>query len=288
MALETGNYLAALTITNPAATDSRGQGDDHLRFIKTKLLETFLGFSGPILLGGVGAGAVNAYTLTPSTALIGYVANTLVFWQVPITNTAAVTVNVSALGTRSVKRIDGSALTSGDLVALQWVAMIDTGTEYRLLGITKNYVDQLSFAAAGLPAQAASTFLFSDGTNMSWVAAAALAVANTFSAAQRGAVTALTSSAASIAINLAATNNFSHATTENTTLAAPTNAVAGQSGIITFTQGATARTLAYNTFWKFPGGTIPVLTATVGAVDLLAYYVESASRATCQMIKDSK
>ena len=113
-------------------------------------------------------------------------------------------------------------------------------------------------------------------------------VANTFTGAQIGAVTALTSSAASIAINLATNNNFSHTTSENSTLAAPSNPVAGQSGIITITQGATVRTLAYNTFYKFAGGTVPTLTATVGAVDVFAYYVESATRATCQLIKDVK
>jgi hypothetical protein len=113
-------------------------------------------------------------------------------------------------------------------------------------------------------------------------------IAQTFSGGQRGAVTALTSTAASIAINLATNNNFSHTTTENTTLAAPSNPVAGQSGVIVITQGATARTLAYNTFYKFAGGTVPALTATASAVDSFAYYVESATRATCQLIKDVK
>jgi hypothetical protein len=117
---------------------------------------------------------------------------------------------------------------------------------------------------------------------------AALSAAQTFTGAQRGAVTALTSTAASIAINLATNNNFSHTTSENSTLAAPSNPVAGQSGIIIITQGATARTLAYNAFWKFAGGTIPTLTATASAVDAFAYYVESATRATCQLIKDVK
>jgi hypothetical protein len=117
---------------------------------------------------------------------------------------------------------------------------------------------------------------------------AGLGTANTFTGAQRGSVTALTSTAASIAINLATNNNFSHATTENTTLAAPSNAVAGQSGFITITQGATPRTLAYNTFYKFAGGTIPTLTATASATDVLAYYVAASNFATCQLIKDVK
>ena len=115
-----------------------------------------------------------------------------------------------------------------------------------------------------------------------------LTTAQTFSGGQRGAVTSLTSTTAAITINLNTSNNFSHITTQNSTLAAPTNPVAGQSGVITITQGATAFLLAYNTFWKFPGGTVPTLTARTGAVDVLAYYIESGTRGTCQLIKDVK
>ena len=111
-------------------------------------------------------------------------------------------------------------------------------------------------------------------------------VVQTFSAAQRGGVTALTSASNSIAVNLATTNNFSHTLTENTTLAAPSNPVAGQSGVITFTQHASSpKTLAYNAFWKFPSGVVPTLTATNSAVDVLTYYVNATGYATCNLIK---
>lgn len=109
--------------------------------------------------------------------------------------------------------------------------------------------------------------------------------AQTFLGAKRGAVAALTSSGGSVAINLAEANNFSHTTSENTTLAAPSNAAAGQSGCIVITQGGTARTLAFNSFWKFAGGTVPSLTATPGAVDVLSYYVYSSGSAVCSLIK---
>lgn len=110
--------------------------------------------------------------------------------------------------------------------------------------------------------------------------------ANTWDVTQRGAVTALTSSSGSIAINLAATNNYSHTLTENTTLAAPTNPVAGQSGCIVFTQHASSpKTLAFNSFWKFAGGTVPTLTATNSAVDVLTYYVCSSGFAVCNLVK---
>ena len=111
---------------------------------------------------------------------------------------------------------------------------------------------------------------------------------NVFTGAQVGNVTALKSTSAATPINLANNNNFSYLTAENSTLSAPSNPVAGQSGVIVITQGATARTLAYNTFWKFAGGTVPTLTATASAVDSFVYYVESATRATCQLIKDVK
>jgi hypothetical protein len=129
------------------------------------------------------------------------------------------------------------------------------------------------------------------GTGAATLAGANIAVTNaaqTFTGGQRGAVTALTSTSNSIAINLATNCNFSYTTTENSTLAAPSNPVAGQSGVIIITQGATPYTLAYNTFYKFAGGTVPTLTATASAVDTFAYYVESATRATCQLIKDVK
>jgi hypothetical protein len=129
------------------------------------------------------------------------------------------------------------------------------------------------------------------GTGATTLAGANIAVTNaaqTFTGGQRGAVTALTSTSNSIAIDLATNCNFSYTTTQNSTLAAPSNPVAGQSGVIIITQGATPYTLAYNTFYKFAGGTVPTLTATASAVDTFAYYVESASRATCQLIKDVK
>lgn len=114
--------------------------------------------------------------------------------------------------------------------------------------------------------------------------------AKSFTKAQRGAVVALTSSTGSIAVNLSLANNYSHTLTENTTLAAPSNAVEGQSGYLYLTQNASsAKTLAYNTFWKFPGGSIPTLTTTLSAVDVFVYSVDpGGTSATCQLLKDRK
>ena len=109
---------------------------------------------------------------------------------------------------------------------------------------------------------------------------AGLAVAQSFTKAQRGTVVSLTD-AATIAVDLSLGNNFSVTLAGNRTLGAPTNTTAGQSGVIVVTQDSTgSRTLAYNSIYKFAGGTAPTLTTTASAVDVLAYYVESSTRIT--------
>ena len=110
---------------------------------------------------------------------------------------------------------------------------------------------------------------------------AGLAVAQSFTKAQRGTPVALTD-AATIAVDLSLGNNFSVTLGGNRILGDPTNVTAGQSGVIVVTQDGTgSRTLSYEgTKYKFAGGTAPTLTTTASAVDVLAYYAESASRIT--------
>ena len=115
-----------------------------------------------------------------------------------------------------------------------------------------------------------------------------LADVNSFTAGNRGAVSVLTD-AATITADFAVANNFSLTIGGARTLANPSNQTAGQSGAIVITQdGSGGRTLAYGTNWKFAGGTVPVLTTSAGAVDVLVYYVESASRITAAMLNDVK
>ena len=113
-------------------------------------------------------------------------------------------------------------------------------------------------------------------------------VVQSFSAAQRGSVVALTDGA-TITPDFAAANNYSVTLSGNRTLANPTNITAGQSGVIVISQDGTGgRTLAYGSNFKFPGGTAPTLTTTASAVDVLAYYVESATRISARLIADLK
>jgi hypothetical protein len=74
-----------------------------------------------------------------------------------------------------------------------------------------------------------------------------------------------------------------------TTIANPSNAVAGQAGVIVITQNSSGnRVLAFGTNWKFPGGTIPSNTLLANAIDILAYTVESATRISASLLADMK
>ena len=109
-------------------------------------------------------------------------------------------------------------------------------------------------------------------------AAATLTAVQTFTAGQRGEVTALTD-AASIATDLALSNNYSVTLAGNRTLANPTNTVAGQSGSIFITQDGTgSRTLAYGTNFKFVAGTAPTLSTAASSIDRIDYVVASATQ----------
>jgi hypothetical protein len=113
-------------------------------------------------------------------------------------------------------------------------------------------------------------------------------VTQSFTAAQRGTVVALTDGA-TITADFAAANNFSVTLGGNRTLANPTNVVAGQSGIIKISQDGTGgRTLAYGSSWDFPAGAVPSLTTTANAVDILAYYVDTSTNITARLVGDRK
>ncbi len=136
------------------------------------------------------------------------------------------------------------------------------------------------------------TLAGTDSTTMTFPASnttlAGLAITQSFTKAQRGTISALTDGA-TITPDFSAANNYSVTLGGNRTLANPTNLTAGQSGVIVITQDGTgSRTLAYGSYWKFPGGTAPTLTTTASAVDALVYYVESTTRITARLLSDVK
>lgn len=105
--------------------------------------------------------------------------------------------------------------------------------------------------------------------------------AQTYTAGQRGEITALTDGT-NISINLADSNNFSVTLGGNRTLDNPSNIVAGQSGSIFITQDGTgSRTLAYGSYYDFSGATAPTLSTAANAVDRIDYIVRSSTSIHC-------
>ena len=134
MALESGNYINDLAITNPTSSDPKSQGDDHLRLIKTVLKETLNGFTGAILVTATDTGTATGHVLAPSTALVGYTPMLCLLYRANITNTGALTVNVSGLGVRSIKTMAGADPTAGDIVAGYPMLLMYDGTNFVTLG----------------------------------------------------------------------------------------------------------------------------------------------------------
>jgi hypothetical protein len=113
---------------------------------------------------------------------------------------------------------------------------------------------------------------------------AALATAQSFTAAQRGSISALTS-ATTVTPDFAVANNFSITLGHTVTLANPTNLTAGQSGAIFITQDpTTARTMSFGSYWDFVNQSTPSVTSTLSAVDVLVYTVRSSTSIACQLL----
>jgi hypothetical protein len=90
-------------------------------------------------------------------------------------------------------------------------------------------------------------------------------------------VTTLTD-AATIAVDMSLSCNFTVTLGGNRTLGNPTGLVTGQTGSIFVVQDATgSRTLAYSSNWDFAGGTAPTLTTAANAIDRIDYIVRSAT-----------
>ena len=82
---------------------------------------------------------------------------------------------------------------------------------------------------------------------------------------------AITSSSNAVAWDASAAANAYHVTTENTTFSAPSNAVEGAIISVEIAQGATPRTVAWNTVFEFAASTAPTITATANKTDILAF-----------------
>jgi hypothetical protein len=135
MSLESATYINSLNTANPAATDPKSQGDDHLRLIKSVLKNSFAGFAGMVIVTGTEAqgSTVNDFTVTISPAPSAYTASTLIVFKATHANTSTCTVQINALGTKTLLNVDGSALKTGDIISGSLVAVFYDGTQFYLI-----------------------------------------------------------------------------------------------------------------------------------------------------------
>jgi hypothetical protein len=95
--------------------------------------------------------------------------------------------------------------------------------------------------------------------------------------------------AASVAVNFNTGNHFLVSLAGNRTLENPTNGKVGQVGHIYVVQDGTGgRTLSYGDMYNFPSGTAPVLTTSIGGVDLLVFSQRATSVLDVVVVKDFK
>ena len=258
--------------------------------------------AGAIVNADINAAAAIDYSklaaLNSGQIIVGSVSNVptarAVTGDITISNTgvagiaAGVIVDADISGSAA---ISGSKIVAGTTSVLGVVQLTDsTSSTSTTTAATPNSVKSAyDLAGAALPkAGGTMTGAITFAAGQTIAGYGLLDGAQTWTKGQRGEITALTDGA-TITVDFADSNNFSVTLGGNRTLANPSNQTAGQSGAIVITQDGTgSRTLAYGSNWKFPGGTAPTLTTAANAVDVVAYYVESATRITARLISDVK
>lgn len=106
------------------------------------------------------AGASDAYAITLDPEVTAYVTGMVVRFKANTANTGAATLNVNALGAKTIKKSFNVDLSDNDIKAGQLVEVIYDGTNFQLLSPAANEFKTLS--AQALPA-AAGTLTFAHG-----------------------------------------------------------------------------------------------------------------------------
>jgi len=237
--------------------------------------------AGVIVDADIASGAAIADTKLGTISTAGKVSNSAT--TATNANTASAIVARDASGNFSAGTI--SAALTGNASTATALA-----TARNIQGVSFDGTANITVVTAGSGISVAGTAVSNTGVlsvNGSTGAISNVAVTNSaqsFSAAQRGTISALTDGA-TITPDFAVANNFSVTLGGNRTLANPSNLTAGQSGAIWITQDGTgSRTLAYGSYWDFTGGTAPTLTTTASARDCLVYAVQSSTQITATLI----
>lgn len=241
---EKATYIGGLIRTSPTPQDFKKLGDDEIRLLKAVLLNTIAGFPGAALVQGADVGTANTYVLNPQQQLMSYTVGTIVLMTPANLNGGDSTLNISSLGARGIRRIDGTVLANGDLVPGVPVLMAYDGTTFRLLSITKAYIDQLILTGT-LPGQENNDGLplITDGTNATF--------RSNFGRAMDEAKGANIAATPTLNLNSAAgTGNWTHITGTGVTINAITLPAGAERDLIIDSAG---NTLAHGVNLDLPG-----------------------------------
>ena len=97
-----------------------------------------------------------------------------------------------------------------------------------------------------------------------------------FTVAQRGAISALGVQTSTVTLNMNTSNYFSLTANGNITIANPSNTTAGQAGALFGTANGSFTT-SFGSHWRFATGTAPTMSTSAGKVDRIDYVVQSAN-----------
>lgn len=170
--------------------------------------------AGAAIVGGYAnysadTGTANAYVVTLGSAVIAYADGLTVLFRAANANTGAATVNVNALGLKTITRANGSALQAGDILAGQIIQLSYSTTSgqfqlYASGAAASATAAAASATAASGSASAASTSAGAAATSATAAATSATNSATSATAASISAAALIGNSATAVAINTGA------------------------------------------------------------------------------------
>lgn len=104
---------------------------------------------------GVDAGGTDAYAITANITPVAYFTGMVVVFKANTANTGACSLNVNALGVKSIKKAVSVDLSDADIAAGQWVTVIYDGTNFQL----QNPIGIRATALQAIPASGTATLV---------------------------------------------------------------------------------------------------------------------------------
>ena len=234
--------------------------------------------------GSIGTAATSIFVLIPNAPKTYAIRNVV---SANTTATDAIVLRVAGNAGVTVGSGNGYYITNGTSV---FSVVTPTGTAAsRNVGVCATEIPDTSLADIRYVQTSVSSTIVAEKTftaSVIFTSAVRMEGLVSLSGAVKSHITTLTD-AATVALDFNDANMFMVTLGGNRTLAAPSNATAGQVGSRYVIQDGTgSRTLSYNAAWRFPAGSVPVATTTASAVDLIVYNTRSATTIDAVKLKN--